>query len=64
VTVTGWPGMPVRVTATTGPIHPGIHAGQQVGSATVTVGTTVTHVPLIATRAVQSPSLGWRLGNF
>ncbi len=64
VTVTGWPGMPVRVTATTGPIHPGIHAGQQVGSATVTVGTTVTHVPLIATRAVPSPSLGWRLGNF
>jgi D-alanyl-D-alanine carboxypeptidase (penicillin-binding protein 5/6) len=61
VTVTGWPGMPARVTVTTLPLHPGIRPGQPLGHATVTVGGSVSQVRLNATRPVPAPSLGWRL---
>jgi serine-type D-Ala-D-Ala carboxypeptidase (penicillin-binding protein 5/6) len=64
VTVTGWPGMPARVTVTTWPLHPGIRRGQPAARATVTVGTSVSHIPLTASQAVPPPSLGWRLTRF
>lgn len=61
VTVTGWPGMPVRVTVTARPLHPGIHLGQPLGRATVRVGGWASHIRINASRAVPAPSLGWRL---
>jgi D-alanyl-D-alanine carboxypeptidase (penicillin-binding protein 5/6) len=61
VTATGWPGMPARVTVTSLPLHPGIRSGQPIGRATVTVGGSVSHVRLNASRPVPAPSLRWRL---
>ena len=61
VTVTGWPGMPVRVTVTALPLHPGIRPGQHVARATVTVGGSVSRIWLNASRPILAPSLGWRL---
>jgi hypothetical protein len=61
VTATGWPGMPVRVTVTALPLHPGIRRGQPIARATVTVGGSVRHILLTASRPVPAPSLGWRL---
>ena len=63
VTVIGWPGMPARVTVTALPLHPGIRPGQHIARATVTVGGSVGHVWLNASRAVPSPSLSWRLAR-
>jgi len=61
VTVTGWPGMPVRVTVTALPLHPGIRPGQHIARATVTVGRSASHTWLNASRPIPAPSLGWRL---
>jgi hypothetical protein len=59
--MTGWPGMPARVTVTALPLHPGIRPGQPVGRATVRVGGSVSQIRVNASRAVPPPSLGWRL---
>ncbi len=61
VTVTGWPGMPVRIRVTAQPLHPGIRPGQPIGHATVTVGGSVSQIRLNASRPLPGPSLGWRL---
>jgi serine-type D-Ala-D-Ala carboxypeptidase (penicillin-binding protein 5/6) len=61
VTVTGWPGMPARVTVTALPLHPGIRQGQPIGRVTVRVAGSVSQIQLNASRAVPAPSLGWRL---
>jgi serine-type D-Ala-D-Ala carboxypeptidase (penicillin-binding protein 5/6) len=61
VTATGWPGMPARVTVTALPLHPGIRPGQPIARATVTVGSSVSHIQLNATRPIPAPSLRWRL---
>lgn len=61
VTATGWPGMPVRVTVTALPLHPGIRPGQHIARATVTVGGSVSHIWLNASGPVPAPSLSWRL---
>jgi serine-type D-Ala-D-Ala carboxypeptidase (penicillin-binding protein 5/6) len=61
VTVTGWPGMPVRIRVTAPPLHPGIRRGQPIGRATVTVGGSVSRIRLSASRPVSPPSLRWRL---
>jgi D-alanyl-D-alanine carboxypeptidase (penicillin-binding protein 5/6) len=63
VTAIGWPGMLARVTVTALPLHPGIRPGQHTGRATVTVGGSVSHVWLNASRAVPAPSLSWRLAR-
>jgi D-alanyl-D-alanine carboxypeptidase (penicillin-binding protein 5/6) len=63
VTAIGWPGMPVRVTITALPLHPGIRPGQPIASATVTVAGSVSHIRLDATRPVPAPSLRWRLAR-
>lgn len=61
VTATGWPGTPARVTVTALPLHAGIRPGQPIARATVTVGGSVSHIPLDASRPVPAPSLRWRL---
>lgn len=63
VTATGWPGMPARVTVTALPLHPGIRPGQHIARATVTVGGSVSHIWLDASRPVPAPSLSWRLAH-
>ena len=63
VTATGWPGMPARVTVTALPLHPGIRPGQHIARATVTVGDSVSHIWLNASRPVPAPSLSWRLAQ-
>jgi D-alanyl-D-alanine carboxypeptidase (penicillin-binding protein 5/6) len=63
VTVTGWPGMPVRVTVTALPLHPGIRRGQPIARATVAVGGSVRHILLTASRPIAAPSLRWRLAR-
>jgi serine-type D-Ala-D-Ala carboxypeptidase (penicillin-binding protein 5/6) len=63
VTAIGWPGMPARVTVTTLPLHPGIRPGQHIARATVTVGGSVSHIWLNASRPVPAPSLSWRLSH-
>ena len=61
VTATGWPGTPVRVTVAALPLRAGIRPGQPIARATVTVGGSVSHIRLNASRAVPAPSLTWRL---
>jgi D-alanyl-D-alanine carboxypeptidase (penicillin-binding protein 5/6) len=61
VTATGWPGMPARVTVTALPLHPVIRPGQHIARATVTVGDSVSHIWLNASRPVPAPSVSWRL---
>lgn len=61
VAVTGWPGTPVAVTVAGGRLARSVAAGQRVGTATVTVGTQVRHIPLSAVHAVTGPTLRWRL---
>jgi D-alanyl-D-alanine carboxypeptidase (penicillin-binding protein 5/6) len=63
VTAVGWPGMPARVTVTALPLHSGIRPGQHVARATVTVGSSVSHIWLNASRPVPAPSLSWRLAQ-
>jgi D-alanyl-D-alanine carboxypeptidase (penicillin-binding protein 5/6) len=63
VTATGWPGMPARVAVTALPLHPGIRPGQHIARATVTVGDSVSHIWLNASRPVPAPSLSWRLAQ-
>jgi serine-type D-Ala-D-Ala carboxypeptidase (penicillin-binding protein 5/6) len=63
VTAIGWPGMPARVTVTALPLHPGIRPGQHIARATVTVGDSVSHIWLDASRPVPAPSLSWRLSR-
>ncbi len=55
VTATGWPGMPARVTVTALSLHPGIRPGQPIARATVTVGGSVSHIRLNASRPCQRP---------
>jgi D-alanyl-D-alanine carboxypeptidase (penicillin-binding protein 5/6) len=63
VTAIGWPGMPVRVTVTALPLRTGIRPGERIARATVTVGGSVSHVWLNASRPVPAPSLSWRLAQ-
>jgi serine-type D-Ala-D-Ala carboxypeptidase (penicillin-binding protein 5/6) len=63
VTAIGWPGMPARVTVTALPLHAGIRPGQHIARATVTVGGSVSHIWLNASRPVPAPSLSWRLAQ-
>jgi serine-type D-Ala-D-Ala carboxypeptidase (penicillin-binding protein 5/6) len=63
VTATGWPGTPARVTVTALPLKAGIRPGQHIARATVTVGDSVHHIWLNASRSVPAPSLRWRLAQ-
>jgi serine-type D-Ala-D-Ala carboxypeptidase (penicillin-binding protein 5/6) len=64
VSVTAWPGTPVTVTVTPRPLGHAIRAGQPVARATVTVGSYVSHITLVASQAVPSPSVSWLLTRF
>jgi D-alanyl-D-alanine carboxypeptidase (penicillin-binding protein 5/6) len=61
-TLVGWPGLPVRMA-----VHPAsglrapVQAGQIVGSVTVKAGQQRFSAPLVASRALSEPSVGWRL---
>jgi hypothetical protein len=55
--------MPVRVTVTALPLHPGIRRGQPIARATVAVGGSVRHILLTASRPIAAPSLRWRLAR-
>jgi serine-type D-Ala-D-Ala carboxypeptidase (penicillin-binding protein 5/6) len=61
ISVTGWPGMPVRVMVTARPLPPTIRRGQPIGWATITVGSEAARIMLDASRAVTPPSVRWRL---
>jgi hypothetical protein len=58
----GWPGLAVRIGIRRAPdLRAPVRAGQTVGTAIVRVGRQRATVPLVASRALPEPSLGWRL---
>lgn len=61
VTLVGWPGLLVQVTVHLRSHLYGAAAHAEVGTATVTLGEQRMTVPLVASSAVASPSLVWRL---
>lgn len=61
VRVLGWPGLPVSVQVHGQALGTSVAAGQQVGSAVVTVGAQVVTLPLVAGHALSGPPLRWRL---
>jgi serine-type D-Ala-D-Ala carboxypeptidase (penicillin-binding protein 5/6) len=61
VSVTGWPGTPVTVTVTPRPLAHAISQGQPVAQATVTIGSDISHVTLVASHAAAAPSVRWLL---
>ena len=61
LTATGWPGTPVMVTVSSRPLARTIRQGQPIALATVTVGSSVSHITLDASRAVRPPSVRWLL---
>ena len=61
VSVTAWPGTPVTVTVTPRPLAHAIRHGQPVAQATVTIGTSVSHITLDASQAAPAPSVRWLL---
>jgi D-alanyl-D-alanine carboxypeptidase (penicillin-binding protein 5/6) len=61
VSVTAWPGTPVTITVTPGPLGRSISQGQPVAQATVTIGSGVRHITLVSGRAASAPSVRWLL---
>ena len=61
VSVTAWPGTPVTVTVRPRPLGHAINQGQPVAQATVTVGSEVRRITLIASQAAPAPSVRWLL---
>jgi D-alanyl-D-alanine carboxypeptidase (penicillin-binding protein 5/6) len=61
VAVTGWPGIPFTTTVTTKKLADSAAAGQQVGTATISIGDQKTTAGLVTKTAVHPPSLTWRL---
>jgi serine-type D-Ala-D-Ala carboxypeptidase (penicillin-binding protein 5/6) len=61
VSVTTWSGTPVTVSVTPRPLAHAISQGQPVAEATVTVGSYVRHLTLVASGSVPAPSVSWRL---
>jgi D-alanyl-D-alanine carboxypeptidase (penicillin-binding protein 5/6) len=58
----GWPGLAVRIQVRPAPdLRAPLSAGQAVGTAIVEVGRQRVAIPLVASRALSQPSLGWRL---
>jgi D-alanyl-D-alanine carboxypeptidase (penicillin-binding protein 5/6) len=61
-TVVGWPGMPVHVRVLPADrVRAPLRAGQQVGRVVVRAGEQRLRVPLVVSRTLPAPSLGWRL---
>ncbi|NNN20151.1 MAG: D-alanyl-D-alanine carboxypeptidase [Acidimicrobiaceae bacterium] len=63
VSFVGWPGLHVTYSAKFIKLGHAIPKGAKVGLLTVAIGAQTATVPLIATKAIQSPSLAWRLGR-
>ena len=61
VSFTGWSGLHVNYTAKFLPLKSQVAKGAKVGTLTVSVGEQSQTVALIATKAVKSPSVAWRL---
>ena len=61
VSVTAWPGTPVTVTVRPHPLAHAISQGQPVAQATVTIGSDISHITLVASHAVPAPSVRWLL---
>jgi D-alanyl-D-alanine carboxypeptidase (penicillin-binding protein 5/6) len=61
VSVTAWPGTPVTVTVRPRPLGHAVSQGQPVAQATVTIGSDVHHITLVASQAAPAPSVGWLL---
>jgi D-alanyl-D-alanine carboxypeptidase (penicillin-binding protein 5/6) len=58
----GWPGLAVRIQVRPAPdLRAPVSAGQTVGTAIVKVGRQRVAIPLVASRPLPKPSLGWRL---
>jgi D-alanyl-D-alanine carboxypeptidase (penicillin-binding protein 5/6) len=58
----GWPGFAVRIQVRPAlDLQAPVSAGQTVGTAIVKVGRQRVAIPLLASRALSKPSLGWRL---
>lgn len=61
-TLIGWPGLPVRIRIRPRrDLHAPVEAGQTVGLARLRAGEQRVTIPLVASRALSKPSLGWRL---
>ena len=61
VSVTAWPGTPVTVAVAPRPLAHAISPGQPVAQATVTIGSSVSHITLDASQAAPAPSVRWLL---
>ena len=61
VSVTAWPGTPVRVTVTPVPLGGAVRRGQPVAQATVTAGSSVSHLTLTASQSAGPPPVRWLL---
>lgn len=60
----GWPGLRTHTTIVTAPaINGSVSAGQEVGTAVITVGTQRETVRLAAARDLSGPSVFWRLAH-
>ncbi|HEY1522590.1 MAG TPA: hypothetical protein VGF70_06220 [Solirubrobacteraceae bacterium] len=60
----GWPGLAVRIQVRPTPdLRAPVSLGQTVGTAIVRVGRQRARIPLVASRALPEPSLGWRLSH-
>jgi hypothetical protein len=64
VTLSGWPGLPVRTSIATGRhFQAPVNAAQHIGRVVVSAGEQRATVQLVASRAVPGAPAGWRLAH-
>lgn len=63
-TFLGWPGLKVKYSSSFKNLSKDMPKGTKVGTITVSVGQQTKTVPLVTAKALQSPSLFWRLKRF